>query len=750
MNRFKMFSFAPISMWLLGLSILLTSVRMYAEDPPDEIEKSKRPTVGLVLSGGGAKGFAYIGLLKVLQETGLQVDYIGGSSIGSIMGGLYAIGYHPDSIAKMIRMQNWTSLLSDKMERKYVAYDEKEFGEKTILSVPIRNKKISLGNAFYQGQQVDMLLNHYFSPAYNIYSFSDFQTPFLCMGTDILNGDAIVLNKGYLPKAVRASMSIPGYFAPTDYMGYYLVDGGVVNNYPVKQVKDMGAEIIIGGDVQQGLYTTKKQLSTITAILDQITSFPAIKANQVGDSLTNLSVKIKLNYGMMDFDDFDSIIAAGERVARAHYHEIKALADSLNALEFRPLKKYETQPLDSLEFGELMVLGNDRTPAKYFYTFFKDIKGHRIAIKDLEAIIKYMYGSNYFDRVSYEMDNTKSPPDLVIDVQEGAPGVLSAGVHFDNDYNGSIILNGVFRNVLGKNTKLFANLILGTNPRVKLLYLAGWNGKAGLGVQVDLYSFKFNTYDKSTKVDQLTFINNKASLFFNSMFLNMYNIRAGFDYEYFRFRQDLQIDTSITKYQNFSSYGTPFISINADTRDDAYFPTRGFLVTIRAEYVMPLSGNWVKQIFTNSAIIYLKYIQSIPLSRKFTIRPGIFAGGTIKQSDSPPVQHLFALGGLNNRNYVETFLDFTGAKFLQNYGNYALIGRLKLQYNLFKNNYITLRTDVGGSEETFDELFQPRSFLMGYGVTYSYSSFIGPIELTLMGSNINPGPMLFLNLGFWF
>ncbi|MBE0647117.1 MAG: patatin-like phospholipase family protein [Bacteroidales bacterium] len=750
MNRLHAFIPRKIILMLALLAIPFLQMQTYAEDPPQEVEKSKRPTVGLVLSGGGAKGFAYIGLLKVLQETGLQVDYIGGSSIGSIMGGLYAIGYHPDSIAKMIRMQNWTSLLSDGTARKYVAYDEKEFGEKTILSVFIRNRKIGLSNAFYQGQQVDMLLGHYFSPAYKTYSFSDFQTPFLCMGTDLFTGDAIVLNKGYLPKAIRASMSIPGYFAPTEYMGYYLVDGGVVNNYPVKQVKEMGAEIIIGGDVQQGLYTTKKQLSSMTAILDQITSFPAIEANQVGDSLTNISVRIKLNYGMMDFDDYDSIIAVGERVARAHYAEIKALADSLNALEYRPLKKYDTKPLDSLEFGELLVKGNVRTPAKYFFTYFRDIKGHRVAIKDLETIISYMYGSHYFDRVTYEMDNTKSPPDLIIDVVEAAPGILSAGIHFDNDYNGSIILNGAFRNLLGKNTKLFATLILGVNPRLKAFYLVGFSGKAGLGISTDFYSFKFNIYDKSTKIDQLTFTNYKASLFFNSMFLNMYNIRAGFDYEYFRFRQDLQVDTSITRYQNFKSYGTPFISINADTRDDAYFPTRGFLGTLRAEYVMPLSGNWVKQIFTNSAIIYLNYIQSIPLSKKFTLRPGIFAGGALKQSDSPPVQHLFALGGLNNRNYVETFLDFSGAQFVQNYGNYALVGRLKLQYNLFKKNYITLRTDVGGSEQTIDELFQSRSFMVGYGVTYSYNSFIGPIELSLMGSNVNSGPMLFLNLGFWF
>lgn len=712
--------------------------------------EGSRPKVGLVLSGGGAKGFAYIGLLRVLNEVGLQVDYIGGSSIGSIMGGLYAIGYHPDSIEQIIRSQNWDNLMTDKIERKYEAYDEKEFGEKTILSVPVRNRKISLGNAFYHGQQVDLLLNHYFSPAYQTFRFADLQVPFLCMGTDLLTGDAIVLDKGYLPMAVRSSMSIPGYFSPIEYEGYYLVDGGVVNNFPVKQVKEAGAEIIIGGNVQEGLYTTKKQLNSITAILDQIISFPGIEANHVADSLIDVSVRIKLNYGMMDFDQYDSIIAAGERVTRSHYHELKALADSLNAIEFRPMKPQLTHPLDTLEFGEIRIQGNTRTPTSYFHTYFKEIKGHAIAIKELETIINFMYGSRFFDRVSYRMDNTKSPPDLIIDVEETARGVLSAGVHFDNDYNGSILINGVFRNLLGRNTKLFANAVLGVNPRLKVVYLIGWNGKAGLGISADLYTFKFNLYDKSEKTNQITFSNNKLSLFFNSAFLNMYNIKAGFDYEYFRFRQDVPVDTTLNKYSNFKSYGTPFVSINADTRNHGYFPTRGFQATLRAEYVIPLSGNWVQEIFTNSAIIYLKYDQSIPLHKRFTLRPGIMAGGTLKQSDQPPVQHMFAVGGLNTSNYIESFIDFTGAQFIQNYGNYALVGRMKLQYNFYKKNYLTFRADVGGNQHDIEELFLSENFMVGYGVTYSYDSFIGPIELTLMGSNINSGPMLFLNLGFWF
>jgi len=242
----------PFNILFLSLLLFSNSILIAAEDSLQS-QKQKRPSVGLVLSGGGAKGFAYIGLLKVIREAGLPIDYIGGSSIGSIIGALYALGYHPDSITAMIRTQNWNDLLKDIPDRKFKAYEEKQYGEKTIVRLPIKNKTLSISSSMYQGQEIDLLLNYYFSPAYKITDFKKFPIPFLCMGTNLLTGDQVTLDHGYLPTAVRASMSIPGYFSPTEYEGYYLVDGGVVNNYPVKEVKEMGAQFIVGGDVQSGL-----------------------------------------------------------------------------------------------------------------------------------------------------------------------------------------------------------------------------------------------------------------------------------------------------------------------------------------------------------------------------------------------------------------------------------------------------------------------------------------------------------------
>jgi NTE family protein len=719
-----------------------------AADPlPDTLRK--RPTVGLVLSGGGAKGFAYIGLLRVIQEVGLPIDYIGGSSIGSIIGALYAIGYHPDTIVKMIRGQNWDALLKDVTDRKYVAYDEKGIGEKTIVNLPLKNKKLGI-SSMYQGQEVSLLLNRFYSPVYKVTDFTKFQTPFLCIGTNLFTGEAVTLNKGYLPMAIRASMSIPGYFEPTDYMGYYLVDGGVVNNYPVKEVKEMGAEVIVGGDVQSGLHTTREELGSLTAIIDQITSFSRIRANEIGDSLTNLKVRIKMSYGMMDFNQYDSIMAVGERIARQHYKELKALADSLNAIRFKPLKKYTASPLTSVQVDSLIIRGNRKMHNSYFTSIFGGFSHRKVTIDEIERDIRLTYGSGYFDRVTYDLEYLNGKTSLVINAAEGGPGEVSAGVHYDSDYGISLTLAGTFRNILGTNSKLFADVNVAVNPRVRAVYLLGLGGQAAVGASAEYYTFQVDTYTKDVKDNKFNLTNFKGSLFFNYNFRNMLNLKAGLEYEYFRFRQDIVIDSIFVPFGEFSSYGNVFVSLNADTRDRTTYPTKGVKASLRAEYVMPFSKNWTQELFTNSGIISLKFDDNIALSRRFVLQPGIFAGATLNTDGNPPLQHMFGLGGLTQDNYIESFVPFTGMHFIQRFGYYSLVGRVKLQCNVYKKIYLNLRADAGGNEGSFDELFKANNFLAGYGVTAGYDSFIGPLEFSVMGSNINPGVMLFLNFGYWF
>lgn len=719
----------------------------YAINPADSLRH--RPSVGLVLSGGGAKGFAYIGLLRVIREVGLPVDYIGGSSIGSIIGGLYAVGYHPDTIARLIRGRNWDNLLKDIMDRKYVAYEEKGIGEKTLISIPLKNKKIGI-SSMYQGQEIDLLLNRYFSPAYKTSDFRKLPIPFLCIGTNLLTGEAVVLDHGYLPMAIRASMSIPGYFQPVEYQGFYLVDGGVVNNYPVKEVKEMGAEIIIGGDVQSGLATSREQLTSLPSILDQITSFARVEANRIGDSLTDLKVRFRMSYGMMDFNSYDSIIAFGERVAREHYTELKALADSLNSIRRRPLPEAKTAPLTRVLIDSVVIRGNKKMKDSYFMSIFGDYRHKTVALDDLERDIRMTYGSGYFDRVTYELDYLGGKTILVIDAAEGGTGEFSAGIHYDGDYGISLTLAGGFRNLLHNNSKLFADINIAVNPRIRAVYLYGLGGKASIGAGAEYYTFKIDTYENNVKSNRFNMTNYKGNLFFNYNFRNMLNLKTGFEYEYFRFRQDIVIDSAFIPFGQFSSYGSLFVTLSADTRDRVSYPTSGIRASLKMEYVMPFSHNWSQTLFSNSIILSLKYDQNFRLARRLVLQPGLFGGAMLNRTGSPPIQHVFGLGGLTTDNYIPSFVPFTGLDFVQEFGYYALVARMKIQYNVFGKVYLTGRTDLGGNETSVESLFSSRNFIAGYGLTAGYDSFIGPLELTLMGSNVHKGAMVFLSLGYWF
>ena len=589
-----------------------------------EKQKPSRPSVGLVLSGGGAKGFAYIGILKVIQEAGLRIDYIAGTSIGSIVAGLYAVGYHPDSIRKIVQTENWEMVLNDEIPRKDLAYEEKEFGEKYIVSLPLKGKKINMMSSLHEGQEVDQLLNYYLSPAYKINDFSELNIPFLCIGTDLLTGESVELKNGYLPDAIRASMSIPGYFSPTKYYGRYLVDGGVVNNYPAVNVKNAGIDIIVGADVQSGLKNDIDELQSVTAVIDQIIGFYRVEANNDGYATTDLYMHIPLNYGMMEFTAYDSIMAAGEKIGRENYPKIKALADSLNAIQFRPLREYNTQPLDSIYVDDVFVEGNNKMPDFYFRDLIYDYNNTNVSLKQLREKVTEIYGSRFFTHVNFKFKQEEGKNNLYFYVKEADPGYLSAAVHYDANYQGSILANISARNVLGKRSKLFADIILGTNPRLNAMYSISNSKSFGIAAIVDIYTFTFNDYEKSVKSGKLDFSNFSASAFFHKTFQNRFALRAGLKYEYFRAKQDVVTDTILMYYEDYSSYGTLFASFNIDTYNNHYFSTRGARGELKAKYAMPWSDNDLSQLLQSSIFIYLKYDQNIPISSKLTLRPGFF------------------------------------------------------------------------------------------------------------------------------
>lgn len=709
--------------------------------------KPKRPKVGLVLSGGGAKGLAYIGLLKVIQEANLPIDFIGGTSIGAIIGGMYAIGYHPNTIDSLIRVQDWDLLLSQRLDRKFVAFEDKIFSDKYLFSVPVEDFKLSLKPSVFDSPHIDVMLNRMFFPACGQTDFSKLPIPFLCMATDLVTGEPVSLKSGYLPAAIRSSMAIPGYWSPMHYNGHYLVDGAVVNNYPAQQVKDMGADIIIGGDVQAELKSDIEELQSLPQILDQIVSFHHKDANVLGRALTDIYVRFEMEYSGMDFNNHDSIIAIGERVAGEYLDEFKHLADSLNQIEYKPIGIFDTRPSDSLKLNKISFKSNSKTRPDFVTGYFKESYGEKVTWDDIHNSIQYAYGTSYYRALFPEIRHENGETNLILNLEESPRSQVSLGFHYDNNYKGSILANFTTRNFIGQQSTLFFDCALGQNPRLNTMYILNNRNRPGFGIDIDLYKFEFSSFESKTAINTWNYNNFGGGIFMPLTIRNSFMFRLGGRYDLFKNRQNILIDSNTNIYSAYRGFGTAYFSFNFDTRERVYFSNKGSKTELKGKYIVPLNKNEGVHL-SNAVTLYLDHEKNIALGRGWVAKPGLFLGYTLA-GNAVPIQHQFGIGGANETNYVDSYVPFTGMEFIQEIGQYAGIARLKLQYTPLKNFYLTALADMGKIEMDVENI-STKDFNVGYGMRISYNSIIGPFEFSIMRSNVNPGTIFFIKIGQWF
>lgn len=710
----------------------------------------ERKKVGLVLSGGGAKGVAHIGVLKVLEEAGIPIDYIAGTSMGAIVGGLYSIGYDARMLDSLVRVQDWMFLLSDKVYRNNLPFSEKETNEKYLVSFPLSQRgKLTVPAGFISGQNIFHLFSELTMGYHDSLSFMNLPIPFSCVSANLVDGKEVVMNNGKLPLAMRASMAIPGAFAPVILDSMVLVDGGISNNFPVDVARNMGAEITIGVDLSTGL-KDMEGLNSMMGIVDQLTSFMGMKSYQKNKELVNLYMNPDLmGYNAASFtkEAIDTMILRGERVARAHWDEIMKLKEQIGLEpDENATPKIENKFLakDSIVIGHIYIDGMGNQDEKWIRKQMGLREFSVITVDQLHKAITVLYGTGIFSNVEYVL-NGDSVYDLTMRLKQKLSSSLNFGFRFDSEEMASILLNTTI-NSKSLRGRLSLTGRLNKNPYARVDYSFGSTLLRKLGLS---YMYKYsdlNLYDHGDKVDNVTYSYHMGDLSFSDIYFRNCKFQLGLRYEFFDYKSDLFYNADYrpesVKSKGFFNY---YASLRYDTYDKKYYPTKG--ITVSGDYTLYTDNMVGYNDRKPFSAVAANFESAVRLTRRVYWLPAVY--GRVLIGGNIPYPYLNCMGGEVPGRYMAQQLAFTGIHRLELFENSLLVARMAFRYRLGANHYVSLIGNYAKQADNFFRILKGDD-IWGGGVGYSYDSFVGPISLTLDISNWDKKPGFYFNLGYYF
>ncbi|MCF7793696.1 MAG: patatin-like phospholipase family protein [Candidatus Cloacimonetes bacterium] len=716
--------------------ILLICVNIFAQ--------TERLKIGLVLSGGGARGIAHVGVLKVLQEAGLEFDYITGTSMGSIVGGLHAIGYSADELEDLLNGIDWDEILLDKIARSSISLEEKGDREKYVGSFPIQNRKITLPVGVVSGQQVQALLTKLCLSVHHIEDFDNLPIPFRCIATDVEFGKVVVLKSGFLPDAIRASMSIPSLFAPIEIEGQLLVDGGIFENFPVQDCQDMGADIIVGVDVGTPLYS-KKELNSLVRIMNQAIAFQGVESVQEARNLCDILIEPEVDdYSIMDFDQAEKLMELGEEAGRKMVPEIQALVDSLKAFPSKE-KIIPIKEVDRLHIKQVHIQGLRNVSRNLVYGKLQINDDSWISTKKLQTSIERVYGSQYFEKVTYKLVPRENGVDLFVRCVEKIQDNFNFAFHYDRNTKTSVLLNTTFRNKLILGSKLSLNLILGENFGQDVAYFihTGWKPGFGFGAQILARDYEIKVYEDGEKIAlyDYNFVTNRFDL--QTIVSNSSSIGGAVEYK------DTELKPVIAnpglldyEYRNFIYKGYFLI----DTYDSIIFPTKGVRFYTEVERTIQLSNNIDLDYNPITTFNFLFAITDRFTDKLFyeeKLRLGNIDG------EQMPVENEFQLGGY--KTPLDITVPFIGYDFLSLSTKSYIVLYSTFRYEIFNGIYGKILGNWGLIGTDNENLLGKRDYISGYGISLAIDTPFGPIEGIAMQNGENKKENIFtITIGYDF
>jgi len=707
-------------------------------------EISKKPKIGLALSGGGAKGFAHVGALKVIEEAGIPIDYITGTSVGSIVGGLYAIGYDALTLEQIIGNQNWKELLSNSYKREYIPAITKEEQSRYLISLPIESKKINLPTGVLNGQNVVELFT-YLSYGYHDRSdFLKFPIPFECIASDIATGEEVVLNKGFLPKAMRASMAVPAAFAACEIDGRSLVDGMIVNNFPVDRCREMGAEIIIGIDIQDNLLN-KEKIQTIPDVISQLSTLMSMQRTEKNRKNADILIRPDItgfSAGSFDTESAMELMKRGEEAARKALPQLIRLRDSLGLVATVRPRRHIPDENSSLFINQIVVEGTERANIISFLGKMGITKDKNITLKSIRNSISRIYATGNYDNVDFRVsgDTTKT---ITISVRESSTNILNVGINYETDLKAAALINATIFSDRMSGSNLSLSAKLSELPMFSVRYSLDRGWKPGVTTALSFTSDRIWGYENNKRNAEVNVQLTNIQVASQSVINDIYRISIGGSVERFHFGSILgQFNSSELQDATFFNY---FAKISVDEFDKPYFPLYGWATNATFKV---LTDNGLRLNGSSPIAILGVTVKGVKkLSKRLAVLPSGY--GQFSFTKTAPIYYRSYVGGFQKTNYFGVYLPFVGLKRMELTSNSVALFRLDLRLRMWEKVFVSLNPNVGIYDILVSPVFEGK-FLVGGGLSIAYDSFVGPIEFNLGTSNLDKKVTPYFSLGYSF
>ncbi len=726
------------------------------------------PKIGLVLSGGGAKGLAHVGALKVIEEAGVELDFIAGSSMGAIVGGLYASGYSATELDSIFRNTDFNEIIQDNFPRGSKTFYEKANSERYALTLPFNNFKITFPKGISSGQNIYNKLVKLMYHVKDIDDFSQLPIPFFCMATDVENGVEVLLDQGYLPEAVIASGAFPSLFEPEEVNGLILIDGGVLNNYPVEEIRERGAEIVIGLDVQHGL-RDREELLSASDILLQINNYRTVGAMTEKANMTDVYIKPEVEaYSVIDFDKIDTLIALGENAAMAKLDDL---------VQLRSNGQTDTQPQqlipgqDSLVITKLELEGNQNYSRGYVKGKLRFDLDERIPFDELVTGVNNLAATGNFISVRYRLLSEEKGDRLKVVLRESPDKtLLRLGIHYDDLYKTAALINITKKNLLLQDDVASFDLILGDNIRYDLKYYVDKGSYWSYGfysrlndfrrdIDVDVVRSNFNITGANA-INELNFdvVDVTNQFYFETSLREEFALRLGIEHKYISYSTRTLNDvtdpmapidpssderTFFEKSHYFSTYG----GLVLDTYDNKYFPSKGLY--FNGDFHLYLFSSDFNDNFREFSIAKARMGAAFPIVGNLSFN--IETEGGFKLGQSTVTTFDFVLGGYGN-NFINNFEPFLGYDFLSLPGNSYVKAYARLDFEFSPKHHFTFASNIANVE---DDLFRTGEWFTapdftGYALSYGWETFIGPVEVVYSWTPELNESNFYFSIGYWF